>query len=130
VIVPTAFAIRRCPSRPFVLVAAWLVVLQAFLAGFATARTGIELADGSVDVICHGAGSADLGGGPAPHQVWHLCCTYCLSAAPAVTPPDVPGVARPYSGQAARLPAFRSFIVVISPAAIRAGPSQGPPGQA
>jgi len=129
--VPTAFGNRRCPSRPIVLVATWLVVLQAFVAGFASARSGIALpADPEVDVICHGAGNAEPGGSPAPDRIWHLCCSYCMSAAPALTPPDMPGVARWDGGQTVRLPALQRFIVLISPAAVRAGPSQGPPGRA
>src|SRR5207247_10602001 len=51
------------PSRPcrtaIVLIAAWLVVLQAFLAGVPTARAGAMPISSPVDVatICPGAGS-------------------------------------------------------------------------
>jgi len=129
VIVPIAFATRR-RRRPIVLIAVWLVVLQAFLAGFAAARAGAVLASDPVDVICHGAGSTDPGGGTAPDQIWHLCCTYCLSAAPALAPPDVPGVILRDSGHTAQPITFQRFIVVIAPGAVRAGSSQAPPGQA
>jgi hypothetical protein len=129
VIVPIAFTTRRW-RRPIVLIAAWLVVLQAFLAGIATARAGVALASDPVDVICHGSGTTDSGSGTAPDQIWHLCCTYCLSAAPALTPPDVPGVALRDSRQAAQPISLQRFIVVITPGAVRAGPSQAPPGTA
>jgi hypothetical protein len=129
VIVPIAFATRRW-RRPIVLIAVWLVVLQAFLAGIATARAGAALASDPVDVICHGSGGTGSGGGTAPDQIWHLCCTYCLSAAPALTPPDVPSLVLRDSGQAAQAITLQRFILVITPGAVRAGPSQAPPGQA
>jgi hypothetical protein len=129
VIVPIAFATRRW-RRPIVLIAVWLVVLQAFLAGIATARAGVAPGSDPVDVICHGSSSTDSGGGTAPDQIWHLCCTYCLSAAPALPPPDVPSVVLRDSRQAGPSITFQRFIVVIAPGAVRAGPSQAPPGTA
>jgi hypothetical protein len=128
VIVPIGYVPRRC-RYAIVLVAACLIVLQAFLAGIATARAGAALASDPVDVICHGSGSTDSGDRTAPDQIWHLCCTYCLSAAPAFTPPDVPSVVLRDSGQAARPITYQPVIVVIAPGAVRAGSSQAPPGQ-
>jgi hypothetical protein len=127
--VPTRFVPRRC-RYAIVLVAVWLVALQAFLAGFATARASVALPSDPIDVICHGSGSTDSRGSTAPDQVWHLCCTSCISAAPAVAPPDVPSVILWDSGQAAQPFTFQRFIVVIAPGAVRAGLSQAPPGQA
>jgi hypothetical protein len=124
VIVPTRFAAHRC-RRPIVLVAVWLVVVQAFLAGFATAQAGAMLA--SDPVICHGSGGADTGDGTAPDKVLHLCCAYCTSAASVASPPAAPGVAMPESRQAPQPLAFSPFTIIISPGAVRAGPSQAPP---
>jgi hypothetical protein len=104
---------------------AWLVVLQAFLAGFATAQAGAMLASNPVDVICHSSGAADPSDGTAPDKRLHLCCAYCLSAAPAP-----PRASMPQARQAARPIVVSGFIVIISPGAVRAGPSQAPPSQA
>jgi DUF2946 family protein len=129
VTVPTRFAAHR-RSRPIVLVMAWLVLLQAFLAGFATAQAGAMLASNPVDVICHSSGAADPSDGTAPDKRLHLCCAYCLSAAPAVPPPDAPRASMPQARQAARPIVVSGFNVIISPGAVRAGPSQAPPSQA
>jgi hypothetical protein len=109
---------------------AWLVVLQAFLAGFATAQAGAMLASDPADVICHGSGSADTGDGTVPDKALHLCCSFCVSAAPSVSAPDTPGVTMPQPRQAARPRVVSGFTVIISPGAVRAGPSQAPPRQA
>src|SRR2546423_2052575 len=91
--VPTVFAAYLL-RRPLMLLAACLVVLQAFLAGVATAHAAaIEIAD-PFGVICHGAdGGANPADPPDAGKVWHLCCTFCLSSAPALAPPDAPAVA-------------------------------------
>jgi hypothetical protein len=132
--VPTGFAAHlsgKCfGRRPIVLVMAWLVVLQAFLAGFATAQAGAILASAPVDVICHSSGGDDPGDGTAPDKVLHLCCAYCVSAVPAVSPPDPAGVAMPQARHVARPRVVSGFIVIISPGAVRAGPSQAPPSHA
>ena len=129
---PTGFATH--PSRhATVLIAIWLVVLQAFLAGVATAQAGAMAAsDPLVGAICHGsdgAGPADTTA-PDANKVRHLCCEYCTSAAPALAPPDTISVAAPQSPATSQLAAFSRFIIVISPGAIRAGPSQAPPASA
>jgi hypothetical protein len=126
--VPTGFAAYR--RRPIVLVMAWLIVLQAFLTGFATAQAGAMLASAPVDVICHGSGGADPGDGTAPDKALHLCCSFCVSAAPSVSAPDTPGVTMPQPRRTSRPRVVSGFTVIISPGAVRAGPSQAPPRQA
>jgi hypothetical protein len=127
--VPPGFA-AHSRRHAIALIAAWLVVLQAFLAGVATAHAAaMQASSGAVGAICHGApstGSAD-GTAPADANVPHLCCDYCMSAVPALAPPSPPWVAD--ICHAARPAVFSSFILVISPGAIRAGPSQAPPGR-
>jgi hypothetical protein len=125
--VPTGFAPHRyrCPAA---LIAAWLLVLQAFLAGVATAQAGVLLAAGAIDAaaICHGAGGGPGdSGGPDAEKLRHLCCAACLPVPVSAPPPS--GVSDPEPRRDARPPAFAPFIFVISPGAVRAGPSQAPP---
>jgi hypothetical protein len=112
--------------------AAWLVALQAFLAGVATAQAAAMLAaPTAIDVICHGsgnAGGATDGTAPDPAKIEHLCCVFCTSAAPALPPPAAPGLAE--VRQIPRPAIVSSFTFVISPGAIRAGSSQAPPSLA
>jgi hypothetical protein len=125
---PTGFAAHWC-RRAIVLIAAWLVVLQAFLAGVAIAQAGAALTSDPIAAatICHGSGAGSPDGPTAPEtgKVRHLCCAYCMSAAPAVPAPGVPNVLlpRPIS----RLVAYSSFTVVLAHQAVRAGRSQAPP---
>jgi hypothetical protein len=121
--VPTGFAAHRC-RRPIVLIAAWLVVLQAFLAGVVTAQSGAMLAPDPAAVICHGSGSAD-GTAPDVAKAWHLCCAACT--APAIAAPAVPGVVSIEPRGMSRLSVPQRFIIIVSHGAIRAGPSQAPP---
>jgi hypothetical protein len=54
--VPAVFAAEH-RRAPIVLIAAWLVVLQAFLAGVVTARAGAMFLSDPIDAaICHGRG--------------------------------------------------------------------------
>ena len=124
--VPTGFAADRC-RRPIVLIAAWLVVLQAFLAGVVTAQSGAMLASDPAAVVCHGSDSADPADGTAPDaaKAWHLCCAACT--APAVAAPAVPGVVSIEPRSASRPSVPQRFIIIVSHGAIRAGPSQAPP---
>jgi hypothetical protein len=126
--VPSGFAAHPC-RRPLALIAAILVVLQAFVAGVATARA-VPATD-PIDVICHGAGggTADTTA-PDAGKVAHLCCEYCMSAVPALAPPDAPGIALPPPRPASRLQDFAGYAFVISPGAVRAGLSQAPPASA
>jgi hypothetical protein len=130
--VPIGFATHRSWTicrRATVLIAIWLVVLQAFLAGVATAQAGaMAAADPLVGAICHGSDGAGPANTTAPdaNKVRHLCCEYCTSAAPALAPPDTMSVAALQSPPTSQLAVFSRFIIVISPGAIRAGPSQAP----
>jgi hypothetical protein len=131
--VPAGFA-QDC-RRPIALIArgfaVWLVVLQAFLAGIATAQTGTRFAAVPGDVICHGAGGAGLADGSAPGtgddtgDGWHLCCTACAASALAV--PVAPTHAVVARAGAFRQLALPGFTLVAARGLIRAGPSQGPP---
>jgi DUF2946 family protein len=113
--------------------AVWLLVLQAFLAGVATARAGAMLAAGlDGAVICHTSGGTEPAGDAAPDAIksdaikaWHLCCAGCTVSALATPPtPDLAAIA---FHRAVPLPAPAGFTVVVPHGAIRAGPSQAPP---
>ena len=120
--------------RPAVLIAAWLVALQAFLTGVATAQTGAMLAADPIGaaVICHGGGGTDPAKPAAPDTgtAWHLCCTYCMSAAPALPTPVAPGIALPSARNGAAPPELVRFTAIAARGAVRAGSSQAPPSQA
>ena len=125
---PTGFAAHWC--RAIALIAAWLVLLQAFFAGVAIAQTGAVLTDPVVAAaICHGSGGAGPDDTTAPEtgKVRHLCCAYCMSATPAAPPPATPDVLQPRP--ISRLAAYSSFTVVFAHQAVRAGQSQAPPAQ-
>src|SRR6185295_2742544 len=93
---PTGFA-AHWSRRAIVSIAAWLVVLQAFFAGVATAQTGATLAFDPAAAICHGSGGSGPGDttAPDPGKAGHLCCAYCMPAAPVVPPPAAPNVLQP-----------------------------------
>ena len=128
---PTGFAAPWC-RRAIVSIAAWLVVLQAFFAGVAIAQTGATLTFDPVaaGAICHGSGGTGSDDTTAPEtgKVRHLCCAYCMSAAPAVPPPAPLNVLQPRP--ISRLVAYSSFTFVLAHQAVRAGRSQAPPGLA
>jgi hypothetical protein len=128
--VPTGFAVQSC-RHVIVAMATWLIVLQACLAGVASAQAAAMPALAAGDAICHGSGSAaDRSDGTAPEdsKAHQLCCVACTSAAPALVAPELP---KPLQLAPASSPAvFASFIVVIAPGAIRAGLSQAPPSLA
>jgi len=131
--VPTGFAAHRSrTTRAIVLIAVWLVVLQAFLAGVATAQAGAMASDPLLGAICHGSDGAAPADTTAPdaNKVRHICCEYCTSAAPALAPPGTAGATVLQSRPASQLSEFSRFIIVLSPGAIRAGPSQAPPASA
>jgi hypothetical protein len=125
--VPTAFA-ADVVRRPIIMVAAWLIALQAFLAGVATAQAAVKLAPVSSDagVICHGAGSTapTL---PDADQTWQLCCAFCATVASAAPAADAPDVTPVVSWNQAAVPALRHFTLVAARGAVRVGPSQAPP---
>ena len=130
---PTAF-VPTFRRRPIAVIALWLVVLQSFLTGVATAQAGAAMADPlAAAVICHSGGGGGDPSAPAPPDTgaaWHLCCSYCMAAAPALLPPSAQ-VGRA-DGSRCRLPVLplSNFIIVIAREAVRAGPSQAPPGRA
>ena len=113
---------------PIVLIAVWLVVLQAFLAGIVTARAGAALASTFIDAaICHATGDANPGDRNPAETAWHLCCASCISAAPLVLSCGA-AAALPLPAQCeARAVSFTGFTLVIARGAVRAGPSQAPP---
>jgi len=125
--VPTAFA-ADVLRRPLITVAAWLIALQAFLAGVAAAQAAVKLASVSSDagVICHGAGSTApvL---PDADQTWQLCCGFCATASSAAAVGDAPDVTPVVSWNQAAAPALIQFTVVMARGAVRVGPSQAPP---
>ena len=125
---PTRFAAHWC-RRAIVLIAAWLVVLQAFLAGAAIALAGAAPTADPIAgaTICHGSGAGGPDDTTAPEtgKVRHLCCAYCMSAAPAVPAPDVPDALQPRP--ISRQVAYSSFTLVLAHQAVRAGRSQAPP---
>jgi hypothetical protein len=125
--VPTGLLPTEHPCRrPIVLIAAWLVVLQAFLAGVATARAGAILASDPA-AICHGSGGAGPVDSTAPEtaKLQHLCCAYCTVAAPAAAPPDALVISR--ARQASRPVAYCGFTILLSRGVIRAGSARAPP---
>ena len=126
---PTGFA-AHWSRRAIVSIAAWLVVLQAFVAGVALAQTGATLTFDPVaaGAICHGSGGTGSDDTTAPEtgKVRHLCCAYCMSTAPAVPPPAVPDALQPRP--ISRLLAYSGFTLVLAHQAVRAGQSQAPPG--
>ena len=132
VLVPTAFA-QPSWRRPIIVIAAWLIVLQAFLTGIATAQAGIALADPlAAGVICHGTGGTDGGASPAVPDAgaaWHLCCSYCMAAAP-VLPPPLAQIGPARISFAVVVVPLSNFAIVVAREAVRAGPSRAPPGQA
>jgi hypothetical protein len=131
VLVPAVFAAEH-RRAPIVLIAVWLVVLQAFLAGVATAQAGAILAGNSIDAaICHGAGDADPDDPAAPVEAaWHLCCASCTSAAPPVVSSGALAAIALESRGESRPVAFAGFTLVIPHGVIRAGSSQAPPTRA
>lgn len=125
---PAADAAHR---RPIVVVVAWLLVLQAFLAGVAAAQAAARSAHGaahaSVALICHSTDSNDAGT-PADGAPEHDCCAGCLSAAPALVLPG--GAPAPVAGAADRALVWTPYTFIVARWAVRSGPSQAPPPRA
>lgn len=132
---PTGFAAQPW-RRAITLIAAWLVVVQAFLAGVAAAQAGGMFAADPLGaaVICHGGGGEGTGAAepaaPGTDAAWHLCCAYCCaSSAPGLAPPASPNFARA-DFHGAELPVLASFTIIVTRGAVRAGYSQAPPSRA
>ena len=122
-------AARLRPRRPVALIAAWLIAMQAFVAGVAMARAAVVLASDGSDfaVTCHGNGGSDPDHGavPDPIKAAHLCCVACGGPAAALAP--APIMPRPVALQAAQPTAFGAGAGPIGRRAVRDGPSQAPP---
>jgi hypothetical protein len=123
--VPTAFA-ADVVCRPLIMLAAWLIVLQAFLAGVATAQAALKLAVPSqAGAICHGASSA-APSIPDADETKRLCCAFCATS-PFVAAADASEMTPVISWNQAASAALTHFTVVLARGAVRAGPSQAPP---
>jgi hypothetical protein len=127
---PIAFAAHRFRGS-LALVAAWLIVLQAFLAGAVLGQTAALAAADSIDKapVCHGTDGNDAGGNGAPDgdQALHLCCASCTGA---TATPMTPAAAQMHIAAlrpAGHLRPSRALAVFPAPRAVRAGPSQAPP---
>jgi hypothetical protein len=128
--VPVPTAIAAHPFRlPVMLLAAWLLVLQAFLAGVAMAQAGAMSVGDPLAVVCHGAGGGSSTDAPANDAgtARHLCCTVCLASAPALLAPEASTLTGNEVFREAPRPVLADFGVVLARTAVRAGPSQGPP---
>ena len=124
---PTGFA-AHWSRRAIVLIAAWLVVLQALLAGVAIAQAGAARgcrSDRGRRHLPRIGRRAVPTTRPAPEtgKVRHLCCAYCMSAAPAVPPPAVPDALQPRP--IARLVAYSGFTSVARASGRARGPIAG-----
>jgi hypothetical protein len=127
---PTLLAQLRARRHPIVGIAVWLVVLQAFLAGLATAPAAAGQANAPLHeaVICYGAGgSAGLPDGTSSDAAahWNVCCTLCAFSTPATRTAAAMDVLEP--AEASTPPLSSSFPIMIVRRAVRAGQSQGPP---
>jgi hypothetical protein len=127
---PRLVARLRAHRRPMALIAAGLIVLQAFVAGFASARAAAITADPlGIAVICHGAGGSDPGDGTAPDPIKlaHQCCIDCMGGSPAATLPEQAVLLRSDNCGESNAAPVRAADVTIAERAIRAGQSQAPP---
>jgi hypothetical protein len=120
--------------RPVIVIAAWLIALQAFLTGVATAQAGVMLAPAPFDAgtICHGAeGSTAADTAPPDADKFRLlCCAFCATASSAAVPREPAKLAPVVSWERADLPALTRFTVSMARGAVRAGASQAPPALA
>jgi hypothetical protein len=128
---PGLVARLRLHCRPTALMAAGLIVLQALLAGLASARAAtIAAADPlGIAVICHGASGSDPGDGTAPDPIKtvHLCCVDCIGGPAAATLPEqavLPGSA--LCGESTSLSVCVADVPTAA-RAMRAGQSRAPP---
>jgi hypothetical protein len=130
VTLPTGPVSHPHRRRSIALIAVWLVALQAFVAGFAIARSAAML---TVDPfhagICHGTGGSTPAESPAggPDKIWHICCAYCTAAGSPTIAPGTLALAEMQPGRDLEPFAYLPFSVSVSRGAVRAGPSQAPP---
>ena len=125
---PTGFLalLRQC-RRPLIAVAIGLVVMQTLAAGLSAAQAAALIASGPFGAICHGTGEG--GTAPAPGKAWDACCALCAVAAPALLPVAPPAAAGDLVVAGNPMLAASPDIVLIARRAVRAGPSQAPPGR-
>ena len=113
------------------MIAAWLIALQAFLAGVATAQAGVLLAPAPLDAgtICHGADGAAPADPATPDadKLRQLCCAFCATASSATAPREPAKLAPVASWERAEPPSLTRFTVAMARGAGRAGASQAPP---
>lgn len=122
----------RPHCRPIAVIAAGLIVLQAFLATLASARAAATTAADplGIAVICHGAGggsNSNDGTAPDPIKTAHLCCIDCMGGSPAATLPEPAALLRSDLCGQSKSAAVCAADVTIADRAIRAGQSQAPP---
>jgi hypothetical protein len=133
VAMPIAFAAHRFRGS-LALVAAWLIVLQAFLGGIVLGQTGALAAADPIDKapICHGTDGNDTGGNGAPDsgKALHRCCVGCIGAAAALMAPAATRMHVAVLRPAGHLRPPCALTVFPTPRAVRAGPSQAPPPRA
>jgi hypothetical protein len=119
---------RRC-RRPIAVIAIGLTILQAVLAGLATAHAAAALTETSFGVICHGNGAAAPADDPPGDagKVLPICCVVCVTSAPpaALSHAALPIRFSPGCGRVAA--AATGAAVSIAARAVRAGFSQAPP---
>jgi len=132
--VPTAIA-ADVFRRPVIVIAAWLIALQAFLVGVATAQqAGVLLAPAPFDAgtVCHGADASTPADPTTPDadKFRLLCCAFCATASSATAAREPPKLAPAVSWERAQPPALTRFTVSMARGAVRAGPSQAPPALA
>jgi hypothetical protein len=131
--VPTAFA-ADVLRRPVIVIAAWLIALQAFLAGVATAQAGVLLAPAPLDAgtICHGADASAPADPTTPDadRFRQLCCAFCATTSSATVPREPAKLAPVVSWERLEPPALPRFTISLARGAVRAGASQAPPALA
>jgi hypothetical protein len=125
------FTYLRKFRRTIVVIATGLVLLQAMLAGLATAHAVALAANPFAGAICHGVGNADPADGASPDKdLAALCCALCMAVTYALASGHAQ-VATPLDlGGAAGMPALRRPVIAVNTHAVRAGASQAPPVRA
>lgn len=112
------------------MVAAVLLLVQAFLAGLTAAQAALVMTGrGDFAVICHGNGgvASDPGTLPGSPAKQHACCDSCTAGAPPALLP-LPALAlHDALGRTVGSPAWRAIAIPLAARAVRAGPSQAPP---
>jgi hypothetical protein len=111
------------------MMAAWLLMLQAFLAGVAIAQAGA--ARSLEGMTCHGAGIDFSHPATSPaERALHLCCSGYASPDPAGVSPEPRRIVERELRRDRRSAGFSRFAIVLALGVVRAGQSQAPPGPA